>query len=203
MKAAVRHCRSALKTQPAHEPEQDPIPAHSPALDPSAISHRTAGRRPPRTLYETTGCLMAQWENVTIVIWATQGTLELCEKLDEVSEPLHLEHPNGGSAIHIVAGAPLPEADVRDKLAEMTRRYADRLACVGTVLEGSGFWASTLQSFIITIHSFARRPFKAATFSSIAELTRWLPPLHGKRTSVHFTPIELERILTDLRARVR
>jgi hypothetical protein len=203
-KRAVHAKRSsALKTTLSPQPDKAPI-SHSfgPELDRVRLSRKAAGRA-PRILYETEGFLVAKWENVTIVIWGKQGSLELCEKLDEVSAPLRLEHPEGGSAIHIVADAPLPDADVREKLADISRRYGDQLACVGAVLEGSGFWASTLQSFIITILSFGHRSFKVNTCSTVAEMARWLPPLHAKRTGVTFTPQELERVLTSLRLRVR
>jgi hypothetical protein len=185
------------------QPDKAPIsPSFVPELDRVRVSRKTAGRA-PRILYETDGFLVAKWENVTIVIWARQGSLPLCEKLEEVTVPLLLEHPEGGSTVHIIADAPLPDADVRQKLADMSQRYGDKLACVGAVLEGSGFWASTLQSFIITILSFGRRSFRVNTCSTIAEIAHWLPPLHAKRTGVTFTPQEFERVLTTLRLRVR
>ena len=147
--------------------------------------------------------LIATWMNVSIIVWATTATVAMCQKLDEVSAPITRAHPEGGSAVHIVLGsAPLPGPEARQVLGDLTKRYATHLACVGTVMEGTGFWASALQSLIISIHALANRTFKSRATTSIPEIAAWLPPHHAKRTGVMLSPRELERVLWSLRARV-
>ncbi len=158
---------------------------------------------PPNIIYDANGLTFATWHNLQFVVWSAQGTLERCAKLEELSAVAVQAHPEGSSSVHVVIqNTPLPEAAARAKLAELTKRFAPQVACIGTVLEGSGFIVSALQSFIISIHALSNRPFKTRTCDSIAEIAKWLPPPHAKRTSVLTDSADLEYALNSVRARV-
>lgn len=155
-------------------------------------------------MYETEGFVMATWKNVGIHIWTRQATLALVDQLDVLSEAFVPLHPRGISSIHVVAkNAPLPDEVVRDRFLEVADRFAKQLACVGHVVEGSGFWASALQSFITGVHWLSRRPFKFQICTSISAVAQWLPEPHWQRTGVSFESRELRRALEYVRARAR
>ncbi|HEX4475239.1 MAG TPA: hypothetical protein VH142_09200 [Polyangiaceae bacterium] len=154
--------------------------------------------------YEEPRCVMGSFKNLAVVIWGTQATLPLAEQLETFSENLIRRYPEGVSLVQVIANqAPLPASATRDKLDRMTERFAPHLACVGTVVEGSGFWASAMQSFITSLHWVSRRPFKVKITSSLIELSTWLPKAHEERTRVRFTAPQFLSAAYSLRERIQ
>lgn len=157
----------------------------------------------PRVFYQTEGCVFAGWHNVLIAIWTTQGTGPLAQKLGEYARPFSKAHPEGFSNVHIIGKKPpLPTSEAREKLLSLMSDFADNVACIGTVLEGSGFWASAVRSFIVGLRLVAPRTFEMQTYASVPELIKWLVPPHAARTGVALDPVELERVLASLRGRL-
>ncbi|HEX7670175.1 MAG TPA: hypothetical protein VF395_11350 [Polyangiaceae bacterium] len=75
--------------------------------------------------------------------------------------PFSLLHPEGGSFIQVIAKSPpLPTAAACEKLIHHMRRYSGQLACIGTVLEGTGFSASALRSFLVGLRIVVPRTFE-------------------------------------------
>jgi hypothetical protein len=162
----------------------------------------TTIKAPPAVLHEAKGFVLASWENITVCVWMTQATVPLCDKLDEFSASFVKAHPEGISSIHIIGnGAQLPGAPARRRLEEITKRYALDLACVGTVLEGAGFWMSAFLSFLTGIHRLSNRPFKSYTCTNIRAIAAWVPSHHGMRTGTNIADKDLEHVLTHLRMR--
>jgi hypothetical protein len=151
-------------------------------------------------VHDSQGLTMATWKNVALHVWTAQATPVVVDALDGLSAAFTSTHPEGVSAVHILAnGIPLPEADVRERLRQVTSRYAEHLGCVCHVVEGSGFWASALHSFLTGLHLLARGPFRLHICSDIAAAARWVPGPHMRRTNVSIVSAELEEALTDLR----
>jgi hypothetical protein len=123
-------------------------------------------------------------------------------KLDELSPAFSSAHPRGFSSVHIIAqGTPLPERDVRQALRILTNKYAKNLACVCHVVEGAGFWASALHSFLTGFHYALREPFALHICTTLEMAARWIPEPHLQRTGVHIAPPELESALKAVRSR--
>jgi hypothetical protein len=157
----------------------------------------------PELLYQGDGYLFGAFRNVFIAIWTVQSTALTAEQLGARLGPFALAHPEGGSFIQIIAKSPpLPTPEAREKLIHHMRTYSGQLACIGTVLEGTGFWASALRSFLVGLRIVVPRTFEMQTYASIAPLAAWLPPLHLQRTGVSVTAAEIQTVLTGLRARV-
>jgi hypothetical protein len=155
---------------------------------------------PPRVVHDSDGLLMATWKNVALHVWTARATPAVVVSLDELSGRFTSEHPEGISAVHIIANnTPLPDKSVREQLSQVTNRHAKQLACVCHVVEGSGFWASALHSFLTGLHFLARGPFKLHICSNIPAAARWLPAPHADRTNVSFGAQELEEAVTQLR----
>jgi hypothetical protein len=157
------------------------------------------------TRYEERGFIITEWKNVSIVVWGTQATIPLVKKLRETGESLIGRHPEGISAVHIIAnGVPLPDSATRAELNRLTDAFAENLACIATVLEGSGFWASAMHSFVTGIQWVSsRRPFKSKIGSTLADAAGFLPTPHHERTHVRVGSTELLRVITTARERVR
>jgi hypothetical protein len=150
------------------------------------------------------GYLFAVYRNVFIALWSTQGTGPLVERMENVSEPHIAKHPEGFSSIQLVAkGTPLATSEARERLVAVIRKHASQFACIGTVLEGEGFWASATRSLILGMRLLVPRSFEMQTYESIDELASWLPPHHLKKTGVALDPVELARVLRGLRADLR
>jgi hypothetical protein len=149
------------------------------------------------------GYVFAVHQNVVIAIWAAQGTGPLVAELARAASSHARAHPEGFSSLHLVAkGTPLADSGARSALVALMHQYEQRLACIGTVLEGSGFWASATQSLILGMRLLAPRSFEMQTYASIPALATWLPAPHAKRTGVKLDPGQIERIMTELRALV-
>ncbi|HVW30292.1 MAG TPA: hypothetical protein VHC69_33270 [Polyangiaceae bacterium] len=158
---------------------------------------------PPSVIYEEPGFLAATWRNVGIVVWGKQATPSLAKKLEQFSDDLLARNPNGISAIHVITStAALPDSATRAELDRLTNKYAKDLAVMGTVIEGTGFWASAMTSFITSLHWMSRKPFKVRTASDAADIANWAPPHHAAKTGVRFTPDELGRALGLSRERL-
>ena len=158
------------------------------------VSKRPGAEETLEILHRGEGCVFATFRNVLIATWTIQSTGPLAKKLGDVSAAFTRAHPEGFSTIHVIAKKPpLPTTEAREEFAALTRQYAKQLACVGTVLEGSGFWASAVRSMVVGIRLLAAQPFEMQVYSSIEELAAWLPGPHGGKTGVKLDPSELGR----------
>ncbi len=156
----------------------------------------------PQVLHDADGFVMATWKNLALHVWTIQATPALVAKLDELSTAFVKAHPEGISAVHIIAkNAPLPDKVVREQLRQVSERHAKHVACVCHVVEGSGFWASALQSFLTGLHWLSERSFRLHICSDILAAAQWLPAPHAQRTKVTITTAELEEALRSVRQR--
>jgi hypothetical protein len=173
------------------------------SISPSARvqpSEGPADGRNLEVLHNADGFVMATWKNVAIHVWTVEATIALVEALDRLSATFTGAHPEGISAIHIIAkNAPLPPAHIREELGKVTKRYANRLACVCHVVEGSGFWASALHGFLTGLHWIARGPFRLHICSDIPAAARWVPAPHAEVTKVPIGIAALEEVMRTVR----
>ncbi len=156
----------------------------------------------PHVLHDADGFIMATWRNVAIHVWTIQATPALVAKLDELSTAFIGTHPEGISAVHIISkNAPLPDKVVREKLRQVSERHSKHVACVCHVVEGSGFWASALQSFLTGLRWLSQRSFSLHICSDIGAAAQWLPTQHAQRTNAAIAQAELEAALRAVRRR--
>jgi hypothetical protein len=155
-------------------------------------------------VHEEPAFMMAEWKDVAIVVWGAQGRLPQVRHLEKFTDEFIARHPKGISAVHIIANAAaLPDSETRAELNRLTDKYAPKMACLVTVVEGSGFWASAMQSFVTSFHWVTRRNFKVRIASTIAEGSAWLPALHSARTGTRIDGAELLQKVQSVRDRVK
>ncbi|HEY6556725.1 MAG TPA: hypothetical protein VI072_05610 [Polyangiaceae bacterium] len=141
------------------------------------------------------------WNNVMIVSWHESINLAAIKHLSKISDDLLAIYPSV-SAIHLAASdIGLPSSEVRPALREMMARYAPHTACLAVVLEGSGFWASTVRSLITGMRMVAPRAFAMRMHENIAEVCEWLPREHQRRTGVSLDPEGLRLALEQTKKR--
>jgi hypothetical protein len=170
------------------------------------VLHRSVKPTAPppanRDIAEGEGYLFTAHHNVLISCWTAQGTAPLIEKLGNALGAFIALHPEGVSNVHVIAaGLPLATNEARDALAALMKVHGAHVACVGTVLEGSGFWASATRGVIVGLQLMARNMFAMRTCATVSELVDWLPKPHAGRTGITLEPKQFERAIADARAR--
>jgi hypothetical protein len=103
---------------------------------------------------------------------------------------------------NIATGPPLPEPAVRERFSELLGKNPKTLACVGVLLEGRGFWASAIRSFLLGLRVVSPRSVQMQAFSTSREVASWLTEPHATRTGVRIAAQELELVLDRSRASV-
>jgi hypothetical protein len=152
------------------------------------------------TLLEVEGLTLRGWRNVQIASWTTQGTVPLVEQLAEHSKRFHHKHPNGVSVVHLISKGPaLPDAPTRERLKTLMEGNSKTLACVAIVLDGRGFWASAVRSFLVGLRLVSPRTINMQVFSTSEEVAAWLPEIHLQRTGVKVDPAELLEVIESVR----
>ena len=183
-------------------PQPRPMTPRAVSGAPSVERFEAIGGEVPTVLYEAQGFLLTAWKNFAINVWSARATVAFAAKLDEHSATFVKSHPEGVSAIHIIsANTPLPDADVREMLKKLTDKYAKSIACVSHVVEGSGFWASALHSFLTGLHYASRAPFELYIGSTVSAGARRLVEPHARRTGVKIKTEEIESVMSAARRR--
>jgi hypothetical protein len=155
-----------------------------------------ASRDDEPIVYEgTEGVFFRSWKNVMVAVWESQGTIAGIDRFfDGVSQMPRTAEKR--SDIHVITeGARLPEAKVREYFVQAIRHHETDLACVAVIVEGSGFWASALRSFVTGLYWLAPRSFDFRLHGSVDELVKRLPNVHERLTGVHLDRVRLQRLL--------
>jgi hypothetical protein len=147
------------------------------------------------------GYLFVAHSNVLIASWTAQGTGPLIAALGGALDTFATQHPEGISSVHIIAaGLPLANAEAREALTGLMKKHDADLACAGTVLDGTGFWASATRSVIMSLQMLTPSSFAVRTCATDAELAAWMIKPHAQRTGVELVQEELERAMREARS---
>jgi hypothetical protein len=142
---------------------------------------------------------IAVLRNVMIVHWTSRATGPATTRLADAFEHVLKTYPTGSSAVHVIAdkvGVPTPEG--RAGLMQIMTERADKIACVAIVVGGTGFWASTMRSFITGMRFMTPRSFDLRLHGTTAEAMEWLPVQSAKITGVPVDEKALARALESV-----
>jgi hypothetical protein len=146
------------------------------------------------------GYVFTGHQNVLIASWTAQGTGPLIDALGRTLSAFIAQHPEGVSTVHLIAGGlPLADAAARAALGVLMKRHAGALACNGTVLGGTGFWASATRSMMVGFQLIAPSTYAMRTCATISEVVAWMPKPHVQRTGVVLVPQAFERAIEQAR----
>lgn len=143
-----------------------------------------------------------RYGNLAINVWLAQPAGAAVQKLSDLTTDSRGSCPRGISSVHWLAegvGVPTPEA--RAGLRALATRDGDHIACVGTVLNGTGFWASALRSALSGILLVGpKAQFPTRLYGTAEELAAWLPNEHARRTQ---SPLDAAVLIEQLHQAVR
>ena len=164
-----------------------------------------ASQRPPSLhngladepiVYEgTEGAFFGSWKNVFVTNWLLEATIPAIDRMLAALAAMPRIAAKRSDIYVIAEGARLPEAAVRSYFIDAIKHSEHELACVAVVVEGSGFWASAVRSFVTGLHWLAPRSFDFRLHSSTDEVLERFPAVHEQLTGVRLDPYRLQRIL--------
>jgi hypothetical protein len=145
-------------------------------------------------------CHFSAYRNISISVWVGQATVPAVHAAQRAAKEMAARFPNRHSAVSFVLdGLPGPVPEALPLLAKvMGQRGA--LACVATVLEGSGFWASGLRGMLNNSHREGGGGVLLKIGTTIEDVADWLSEHHYDETGVALTPAQLREALTHARA---
>ena len=147
-------------------------------------------------VYEgTEGVFLGSWKNIFVSIWLEQATILAVERMVAAFAAMPRIAAKRSDIYIITDGARLPEASVRSYFIDTIQASEHELASVAVVVEGSGFWASAVRSFVTGLHWLAPRSFDFRLHGATAEVIDRLPEVHEQLTGVRIDGNRLNRIL--------
>jgi len=102
-------------------------------------------------------------------------------------------YPKNSNVTLVMRETELPGVEARVALEELTAQYARYIHSVALVIDGDGFWASMIRSFLTGLHLLRGHGYRCKAFQSATEANPWLVPAHNAETGVTVTAREIEQ----------
>ena len=140
------------------------------------------------------------WKNVSLIVWVAEADEQALRRLAPMTEKLVRDYPDGHSNLSFVLDGVLPpRGGAKERLASLFAGEAAALHCVGIVLEGVGFWASTLRSSLTNAHMSSSSRLALRLSASRGDLAAWLAPRHESSTGWAVNAEELLAVMASMR----
>jgi hypothetical protein len=163
-----------------------------------ATSRTSPGRL--EELGRTRDCACFAWKNVTVTVYSGQATLETVSMLVRVGTIMRDRYDRRSAVSFVLDRVPPPSDEAREPFSQLVHGAASAICAMSTILEGTGFWASTLRSVIVGMKLEAGGSAALEVHNDVEQAVRWLPAVHYERTGVAIDPSELESMLRLARA---
>jgi hypothetical protein len=159
---------------------------------PSAVSLEPLTSEPER-------CAFFAYKNITIGVWTGQADLAAAKAAERAAAIVAARYRAGRSYVgFLLDGLPGPTPEAAEILIRLMGQR-DSLACIGYVIEGSGFWASGLRSLISNVYRESGTPGRLKIGTSVDEVAAWLSPKHLEATGLAVAEAELRDALVQAR----
>ncbi|HTU56878.1 MAG TPA: hypothetical protein VMF89_00565 [Polyangiales bacterium] len=142
--------------------------------------------------YAVPGCVIGHVRNVTFSAWNTTPTAEHVAAFTALAKQLIEVYPKSSNVTLVMRETELPGTDARVALEELTAQYAPYIHSVALVIDGDGFWASMIRSFLTGLHLLRGHGYGCKAFPNTAEANPWLVPAHNAETGVSVTAREVD-----------
>jgi hypothetical protein len=140
------------------------------------------------------------WSNISVGVWADQATLEAAQRVIRVSKWMAERFPGGHSNIvFVLDGAPAPTAEANQVFAKVYDDKFSDLACMGIIIEGTGFWASGMRSLITSQRLHTPGKVRVRVSETVDDLLEWFMPEHTARTGEKLAAQDVRSALLGLR----
>jgi hypothetical protein len=153
--------------------------------------------------YSAPGCVIGHVRNMTFSAWDTPPTAPHVEAFIALAERLSTIYPLNSNVTIVMRNAGLPGAEARVALEQLTAQYARSIHSVSLVIDGGGFWASMIRSFLTGLHVLRGNGYRCKAFATPAEAYPWLLPSHNSDTGVHLTEQEMKDACDAVFARMK
>lgn len=191
---ALVSVKSRVSSQPSiapKRPRQESREIERPALEGFEI------------VYAAPGCVLAQLRNVTFCAWNTVPRVEHVEAFIVQAKALYATYPRSSNVTLVMRETELPGADIRKALEELIAQYASSIHSVALVIDGDGFWASMIRSFLTGLHLLRGHGYRCKAFANATEASPWLLPSHNTDTGVSVSTRELDAACEAVYRRMR
>ena len=141
--------------------------------------------------YATHGCVIGHIRNMTFCAWNAPPQAEHVEAFIALAGELTQSYPLCSNMSLVMRDADLPGGDARAALERLTSEYARAIHSVALVIDGSGFRASIIRSFLTGLHLLRANGYRCKTFAKPAEANPWLLPVHSTDTGVTLSEREM------------
>lgn len=143
---------------------------------------------------------LGHFKNVSLAVWAGRADGPAVLRVRSLSQHLIAKYPDGHSNITFVLnGVAPPTEEARQAFSHIFDGRVSDLRSMAVVLEGEGFWASTLRSTVTWLRQAATTQFAVKLFNTIDEVAEWLPSEHLTRTGVAVTSADLRNAMAIMR----
>jgi hypothetical protein len=135
----------------------------------------------PRIALQTPSMTIGTFGNVYIM--RVHGEITMSDLLAAHREHLALIASGKPSTCVLTIAqynSPIPNAEVREASGRLMRELTPHLLAGATVIEGGGFWASAVRSFLTAVYFVARQPCPTKAFARVEEASQWLGPRVGQ-----------------------
>lgn len=153
--------------------------------------------------YAVPGCVIAHIGNMTFSAWNTAPVAEHVEAFMALAKNLSTTYERNSNVSLVMRNTELPGADARVALEALTAQYASKIHSVALVIDGDGFWASMIRSFLTGLHLLRGHGYRCKGFATPAEATPWLLPAHIADTGVSLSAHEIEAACEQIYRRMR
>ena len=153
--------------------------------------------------YAAPGCVIARVRNMTFSAWDTPPTAPHVDAFIAMAKKLSVTYPLNSNVTLVMRNTGLPGAEARESLEVLTAQYARVIHSVALVIDGSGFWASMIRSFLTGLHVLRGNGYRCKAFATPAEAVPWLLPAHNTDTGIHLTESEMKHAYDAVYARMK
>ena len=153
--------------------------------------------------YAAPGCVIAHVGNMTFSAWNTAPIAEHVEAFMALAKNLSATYERNSNVSLVMRNTELPGAAARVALEELTAQYANKIHSVALVIDGDGFWASMIRSFLTGLHLLRGNGYRCKAFATPAEASSWLLPAHNSETGVSLSAREIEAACELIYRRMR
>jgi hypothetical protein len=144
------------------------------------------------------------WRDLVLATWESRVDLPGVASFEKVCRDLQTADPaKRYSAIHVILeGVDLPTRAARERFIGIMKTYAVQIAAVSVVIQGQGFLASAMRSFVTGMRLISPSTFALRLHGTTLEALNWLPAEHRRRTGQEIDVRQLDQVLAPFASRL-
>lgn len=129
----------------------------------------------------------SRYRNLLIVVWLDAATSSSADRYAMIGRQIRHDTPRFSILHWLTPRRPMPEQPVRQRLVEVAKELRPNVACTSMVLNGVGFWASSIRAVVSGMQLMSPRQVDLRVDHTLEQAATWLPSLHTERTGIRLT----------------